>query len=80
MNARSDNTAAALKLVQASMIRLVKLRGLSITRASGATGQSAARVTINMHRGLKKMVALTATRDGSASNASECRVMLREDT
>jgi len=31
---------------------------MSIARASGATGQSAALVKINIHRGLKKLTAL----------------------
>src|SRR5262245_31247559 len=37
-----DNLLGQLKPAQASVIRLVKLRGLSIARASDATGQSAA--------------------------------------
>ena len=53
-----DNLLGRLKPAQASVIRLVKLRGLSIARASGATGQSAALVKINIHRGLKKLTAL----------------------
>jgi RNA polymerase sigma-70 factor (ECF subfamily) len=53
-----DNLLGRLKPSQASVIRLVKLRGLSIARASGATGQSAALVKINIHRGLKKLTAL----------------------
>jgi RNA polymerase sigma factor (sigma-70 family) len=54
-----DNLLGRLKPAQASVIRLVKLRGLSIARASGATGQSAALVKINIHRGLKKLTALS---------------------
>jgi RNA polymerase sigma-70 factor (ECF subfamily) len=50
-----DNLLGRLKPAQASVIRLVKLNGLSIARASGATGQSAALVKINIHRGLKKL-------------------------
>jgi RNA polymerase sigma factor (sigma-70 family) len=49
-----------LKPAQASVIRLVKLRGLSIARASGATGQSTALVKINIHRGLKKLATLVS--------------------
>jgi len=62
MSAPCDNTAAFEQLTpaQASAIRLVKLRGLSIARASNATGQSAALVKINIHRGLKTMVVLAA--------------------
>jgi RNA polymerase sigma factor (sigma-70 family) len=55
-----DNLLGRLKPAQASVIRLVKLRGLSIARASGLTGQSAALVKINIHRGLKKLTALVS--------------------
>jgi RNA polymerase sigma-70 factor (ECF subfamily) len=55
-----DTLLARLKPAQASVIRLVKLRGLSIAHASGATGQSAALVKINIHRGLKKLTALVS--------------------
>lgn len=47
-----------LKPAQESVIRLVKLKGLSVARASGATGQSVSLVKINIHRGLKKLAAL----------------------
>ena len=56
-----DNLLARLKPAQASVIRLVKLKGLSIARASGATGQSAALVKINIHRGLKRLAALVSS-------------------
>jgi RNA polymerase sigma factor (sigma-70 family) len=55
-----DNLLGRLKPSQADVIRLVKLRGLSIARASGATGQSTALVKINIHRGLKKLTALVS--------------------
>lgn len=55
-----DNLLGRLKPAQASVIRLVKLRGLSIAHASGATGQSAALVKMNIHRGLKKLTALVS--------------------
>jgi RNA polymerase sigma factor (sigma-70 family) len=55
-----DNLLGQLKPAQASVIRLVKLRGLSIARASGVTGQSAALVKINIHRGLKKLTTLVS--------------------
>ena len=55
-----DNLLGQLKPAQASVIRLVKLRGFSIACASDATGQSAALVKINIHRGLKKMAALVS--------------------
>jgi len=49
-----------LKPAQARVIRLVKLEGVSIEGASGATGQSAALVKVNIHRGLKKLAAMAA--------------------
>jgi RNA polymerase sigma factor (sigma-70 family) len=49
-----------LKPAQAHVIRLVKLQGVSIKGAAGATGQSAALVKVNIHRGLKKLAALAA--------------------
>jgi RNA polymerase sigma factor (sigma-70 family) len=49
-----------LKPAQACVIRLVKLEGVSIEHASGATGQSKSLVKINIHRGLKKLAALAA--------------------
>ncbi len=55
-----DDLLGRLKPAQASVIRLVKLKGLSIARASGATGQSSALVKVNIHRGLKKLAALVA--------------------
>jgi RNA polymerase sigma factor (sigma-70 family) len=77
-----DDLLGRLKPAQASAIRLVKLGGLSIARASGATGQSAALVKINIHRGLKKLSALvsqcggngvTSGSDGTASPQSSSR-------
>ena len=47
-----------LKPAQQNAIRLVKLEGFSISRASHATGQSASLVKINIHRGIKKLAAL----------------------
>lgn len=55
-----DDLLGRLKPAQASVIRLVKLKGLSIVRASGVTGQSVALVKVNIHRGLKKLAALVA--------------------
>jgi RNA polymerase sigma factor (sigma-70 family) len=49
-----------LKPAEARVIHLVKLQGVSIEDASGATGQSAALVKINIHRGLKKLARLVA--------------------
>jgi RNA polymerase sigma factor (sigma-70 family) len=65
-----DSLLGRLKPAQASVIRLVKLKGLSVARASGATGQSAALVKINIHRGLKKMAALVSC-DVSAATTSD---------
>ena len=55
-----DHLLGRLKPAQESVIRLVKLKGLSIAGASGATGQSAALVKVNIHRGLKKLAALVS--------------------
>ena len=44
-----------LKPAQAEVIRLVKLQGLSIGEAARRTGQSAALVKVNIHRGLGRM-------------------------
>jgi len=55
-----DHLLGQLKPAQERVIRLVKLRGLSIASASGATGQSASLVKINIHRGLKKLAALVS--------------------
>jgi RNA polymerase sigma factor (sigma-70 family) len=53
-----DDLLKRLKPDQARVIRLVKLQGVSIKSASDATGQSAALVKVNIHRGLKKLAAL----------------------
>jgi RNA polymerase sigma-70 factor (ECF subfamily) len=69
-----DNLLGRLKPAQAIVIRLVKLKGLSIARASGATGQSAALVKINIHRGLKRLAALVSCEARGATghdNSSE---------
>jgi RNA polymerase sigma-70 factor (ECF subfamily) len=55
-----DHLLGRLKPAQESVIRLVKLRGLSIALASGATGQSASLVKINIHRGMKKLADLVS--------------------
>jgi RNA polymerase sigma-70 factor (ECF subfamily) len=55
-----DQLLGRLKPAQESVIRLVKLNGLNIARAAGATGQSAALVKINIHRGLKKLSTLVS--------------------
>jgi RNA polymerase sigma factor (sigma-70 family) len=55
-----DHLLGLLKPAQESVIRLVKLKGFSIARASGATGQSTSLVKINIHRGLKKLATLVS--------------------
>jgi RNA polymerase sigma factor (sigma-70 family) len=55
-----DGLLKQLKPAQARVIRLVKLQDASIEAASRATGQSAALVKVNLHRGLKKLAALAA--------------------
>jgi RNA polymerase sigma-70 factor (ECF subfamily) len=51
-----------LKPAQSRVIRLVKLQGFSIEEASKATGQSAALVKVNIHRGLKRLASLVRSK------------------
>ena len=53
-----EQLLAALKPAQADVIRLVKLEGHSIADASARTGQSAALVKVNIHRGLGRLATL----------------------
>jgi RNA polymerase sigma-70 factor (ECF subfamily) len=46
---------ATLKPAQAEVIRLVKIDGLSIEEAAQRTGQSAALVKVNIHRGIGRL-------------------------
>ena len=55
-----DHLLGRLKPAQASVIRLVKLKGLGVARTSGATGQSVSLVKVNIHRGPKKLAALVS--------------------
>lgn len=55
-----DALLGRLTPAQARVIRLVKLQDASIEDASRATGQSAALVKVNIHRGLKKLASLVA--------------------
>ncbi|MDE2042974.1 MAG: sigma-70 family RNA polymerase sigma factor, partial [Alphaproteobacteria bacterium] len=48
----------ALKPTQASVIRMVKLEGLTIREAAEKSGQTEALVKVNIHRGIKRMAAL----------------------
>lgn len=50
-----DELLARLKPAQSSVIRLVKIQGLSIEEAASLTGQSAALVKVNIHRGLARL-------------------------
>jgi RNA polymerase sigma factor (sigma-70 family) len=58
-----EQLLTTLKPAQSQVIRLVKLQGLSIEEASKATGQSAALVKVNIHRGLKRLISFV--RSGS---------------
>lgn len=71
-----DDLLRRLKPAQARVIRLVKLGGVSIEDASDATGQSAALVKVNIHRGLKKLAALVvrdAATPTTATNSAKRR-------
>jgi RNA polymerase sigma-70 factor (ECF subfamily) len=52
-----ERLLGTLKPSQAEVIRLVKLEGRSVEEASRATGQSISLVKVNIHRGLKRLVA-----------------------
>lgn len=62
-----DELLGRLSPAQARVIRLVKLQGASIKMAADATGQSAALVKVNIHRGLKKLA--LAVRDATPGGA-----------
>ncbi len=51
-----------LKPAQATVIRLVKLQGLSIEEASARTGQSTSLVKVNIHRGLGRLTSIVRGR------------------
>ncbi len=53
-----ERLLGTLKPGQSQVIQLVKLYGLSIEEAAKVTGQSAALVKVNIHRGLKRMSSL----------------------
>jgi DNA-directed RNA polymerase specialized sigma24 family protein len=52
-----ERLLGTLKPAQAEVIRLVKLEGRSVEEASRATGQSISLVKINIHRGLRRLIA-----------------------
>jgi DNA-directed RNA polymerase specialized sigma24 family protein len=71
---RWDDLLRWLPPAQACVIRLVKLEGLSIEAAARATGQSAALVKVNIHRGLKKLASratFDVTTHSRAANFSQ---------
>jgi RNA polymerase sigma-70 factor (ECF subfamily) len=53
-----DRLMTELKPAQSTVIRLVKIDGLSIEEAAMRTGQSGALVKVNIHRGLAKLAAI----------------------
>lgn len=54
---------ARLKPAQADAIRLVKLKGYSISEAAQLTGQSAPLVKVNVHRGLSRLAQYVRSSD-----------------
>jgi RNA polymerase sigma factor (sigma-70 family) len=58
-----DSLIAQLKPAQASVIRLIKLQGLTVRDASALTGQTSALVKVNVHRGLKTLSILAKDED-----------------
>jgi RNA polymerase sigma factor (sigma-70 family) len=52
-----ERLLGTLKPAQAEAIRLVKLEGRSIEETSRATGQSISLVKVNIHRGLRQLIA-----------------------
>lgn len=53
-----DRLFQHLSSAQAEVIELVKIKGLSVTEAALATGQSESLIKVNIHRGLKRLSAL----------------------
>jgi RNA polymerase sigma-70 factor (ECF subfamily) len=54
-----DRMLAQLPGTQARLIAWVRIEGLSIRQAAERSGQSEAAVKVNIHRGLRKLAALT---------------------
>ena len=52
-----ERLLGTLKPAQAEVIRLVKLEGRSVEETSRATGQSISLVKVNIHRGLRQLIA-----------------------
>ena len=53
-----DRMFSYLPPAQANVIKLVKIKGLTIAEASNASGQSESLVKVNIHRGLKKLATM----------------------
>jgi RNA polymerase sigma-70 factor (ECF subfamily) len=53
-----DLLLSSLTPAQSTVIRLVKLQGLSIEEAATRTGQSASLVKVNIHRGFARLTAM----------------------
>jgi RNA polymerase sigma factor (sigma-70 family) len=53
-----DRLLSRLKPAQADVIRLVKLRGLTVHEAAIQAGQSPSLVKVNIHRGLRRLGSL----------------------
>lgn len=53
-----DRMFSYLPPAQARVIELVKIKGLTISEASHASGQSESLVKVNIHRGLKKLATM----------------------
>lgn len=54
-----DRMLAQIPSSQARLITWVRIEGLSIRQAAARSGQSESAVKVNIHRGLKKLAALT---------------------
>lgn len=67
-----DRLIGQLKPAQASVIRLVKLQGVSVQDASALTGQTSALVKVNVHRGLKMLSILVRDKDASSAACKSC--------
>jgi RNA polymerase sigma factor (sigma-70 family) len=64
---------ATLPDKQAHVIRLVRIDGLSVEEAAERSGQSVASVKINIHRGLKKLMAVAQEQDLKQKDAEDDR-------
>jgi RNA polymerase sigma factor (sigma-70 family) len=67
-----DGLIGQLKPAQASVIRLVKLQGVSVQDASVLTGQTSALVKVNVHRGLKMLSILAKDKVSPSATCKIC--------